>query len=68
MKTTKGINMKEIKQIKEFNIRISLYNDESKQAFKLFLFKITSLLDARIIAKALKQYHKADYAEIEIIN
>ena len=65
IKTTKGINMKEIK---EFNIRISLYNDESKQAIKLFLFKITSLLDVRIIAKALKQYYKADYADIEIIN
>lgn len=68
IKTTRGVNMKEIKEIKEFNIRISLYNDVSKQAFKLFLFSITSLLDAKIIAKALKQYHKADYANIEIIN
>lgn len=57
-----------MKEIKEYNIRISLYNDESKQAFKLFLFKITSLSDTQTIAKALKQYHKADYGDIEIIN
>lgn len=57
-----------MKEIKEYNIRISLYNDESKQAFKLLLFKITSLSDTQTIAKALKQYYKADYCTIEIIN
>lgn len=57
-----------MKEIKEYNIRISLYNNASKQAFKLFLFNITSLSDTQTIAKALKQYYKADYGTIEIIN
>lgn len=57
-----------MKENKEFNIRISLYNRESKQAFKLFLFKITCLSDTQTIAKALEQYYKADYFTIEIVN
>lgn len=60
--------MQEIKQIKEFNIRITLYNDYSERAFRIFLFTSTSLFDTRIIAKSLKQYYKAHYADIEIIN
>lgn len=52
----------------EYNIRISLYYDEFEEPFKLYLFKIHSVLDAIKITKALKQYHKADYADIEIIN
>ncbi|MDO5793491.1 MAG: hypothetical protein Q4Q00_04750 [Turicibacter sp.] len=55
-------------EIKEFNIRILLYSDDCEEAFKLYLFKTTSLADARAIGKALKKYHGADYAELEILN
>lgn len=52
----------------EYNIRISMYYDEFEEPFKLYLFKTISILDTIKIAKALKQYHKADYVDIEIIN
>lgn len=52
----------------EYNIRISIYYDEFEEPFKLYLFKTHSILDTTKIAKALKQYYKADYVDIEIIN
>lgn len=52
----------------EYNIRISLYYDEFEEPFKLYSVIMISILDAIKIAKALKQYHKADYTDIEIID
>lgn len=63
-------NIKEIFimiKIKELDIRILLYIGDYEEAFKVYLFKTTSLADAREIGKALKKYHSADYAELEII-
>lgn len=54
-------------RIEEFDIRILLYIDDYEKAFKVYLFKTTSLKDAREIGEALKKYHSADYAELEII-
>lgn len=54
-------------KIKEFNIRISLYFRGCERDFKVYSLKTTSLADARQIAKALKEYHAADYAGLEII-
>lgn len=54
-------------KIKELNIRILLYIGDYEEAFKIYLLKTTSLADAREIGKALKEYHSADYAELEII-
>ena len=54
-------------KIKELNIRILLYIGDYEEAFKIYLLKTTSLKDAREIGKALKKYHSADYAELEII-
>lgn len=51
----------------EFDIRILLYIDDYEKALKIYSFKTTSLADAREIAKALKEYYSADYAEFEII-
>jgi len=54
-------------ELKEFNIRISLYSKGCEEAFKLFLLKTMSLSDARTIAEALKKYYDADYSTTEII-
>lgn len=54
-------------KIKELDIRILLYNEDYGEAFKVYLLKTTSLVDAREIGKALKEYHSADYAELEIV-
>ena len=54
-------------KIKELDIRISLYVGDCEEAFKIYLFKTTSFADAREIGKALKKYHSADYAELEVI-
>lgn len=54
-------------KLKELDIRISLYVGDCEEAFKIYLFKTTSFADAREIGKALKKYHSADYAELEII-
>lgn len=51
----------------EFDIRILLYIDDYEEAFKLYSFKTTNLAEAREIGKILKEYHSADYAELEII-
>ena len=54
-------------ELKEFNIRISLYSKGREEAFKLFLLKTMSLSDARTIAEALKKHYDADYSTTEII-
>lgn len=54
-------------EMEELNIRILLYIDDYEEAFKIYLFKTTNLAEAMEIAKALKGYHSADYAELEII-
>lgn len=54
-------------EIKEFNIRISLYYKGCKKSFKLCLIKTDSLADARTISEALKDYYNADYSTTEII-
>ena len=58
--------MQEIKQIKEFEILIVIAYSGSVE-INSFKIKTNNLLQAKTIAKALKQYYNADIASVSII-